>query len=104
MAHPLESEYVMLETFTEPQPADGVEDTATVSSPDMDRLNQEADVASTALRHAEDEASAGLSLFGKIRDLTRHMDDLRVQFQNIEDAGSWCLWPSCRGASTLLSG
>ena len=88
----------MLETFTEAQPADGAEDAATVSSPDMDRLNQEADVASTALRHAEDEAAAGLSVFGKpvivedldmqaqIRDLTRHMDDLRVQFQNIEDA------------------
>ena len=87
-----------LETFTEAQPADGAEDAATVSSPDMDRLNQEADVASTALRHAEDEAAAGNSLFGKpvivedldmqaqIRDLTRHMDDLRVQFQNIEDA------------------
>ena len=40
MAHPLESEYVTLETFTEAQPADGAEDTATVSSPDMDRLSQ----------------------------------------------------------------
>ena len=48
MAHPLESEYVMLEAFTEAQPADGAEDAATVSSPDMERLNQEADVASTA--------------------------------------------------------
>ena len=101
MAHPMESEYVMIETFTESQPADGAEevtDAATVSSPDMDRLNLEADEASTALRHAEDEAAAGLSLFGKpvivedldmqvqIRDLARHMDELRVHFQNIEDA------------------
>ena len=91
----------MFETFTEAQPADGAEtmmDTATVSSPDMDRLNQEADAASTALRHAEDEAAAGPSLFGKpvvvedldiqaqIRDLTRHMDDLRVHFQGMQDA------------------
>ena len=38
MAHPMESEYVMVETFTEAQPADGAEDAATVSSPDMDRL------------------------------------------------------------------
>ena len=57
MAHPMESEYVMIETFTESQPAaEEVTDAATVSSPDMDRLNQ-ADAASTALRHAEDEAS-----------------------------------------------
>ena len=48
MAHPMQSECVMLETFTEAQPADGAEemvDAATVSSPDMDRLNQEADAA-----------------------------------------------------------
>ena len=63
MAHPMESEYVMLETFTEAQPASGAEelmDTATVSSADMERLNQEAGAASTALRHAQDEPAAGL--------------------------------------------
>lgn len=74
----MESEYVMpvmLETFTESQPADRAEevtDAATVSSLDMDRLNQEADAASTALRHAEDEACLAFWL--------------RVHFQNLEDA------------------
>ena len=98
----------------------------------MERLNQEADLACTALRHAEDEAARGLSLFGRpviveeldiqaqIRDLTRHMDDLRVHYQNLEDGnkttdlpapdaeasgalGSWRLWPSrCMGGTHLL--
>lgn len=46
----MESEYVMIEIFRDAQPDDGAEDMATVSSPDMDRLNQEADVASSATR------------------------------------------------------
>ena len=58
MAHLMESEYMMIDTFTESQPADGAEevtDAATVRSP---RLNQEADAASTALRHAQKEAAS----------------------------------------------
>ena len=64
MAHPMEEEYVMLETFTEAEPGAAADPTldaevATVDSPIFAPLNEEADAASMALRHAEGEAARG---------------------------------------------
>ena len=64
MAHPMEAEYVMIETFRDAQPDDG--DSATVSSPGIESLDQAADAASTALRHAEAEGARGLAVFGQM--------------------------------------
>ena len=96
MAHPMEAEYVMIESFRDAQPDDG--DSATVSSPHIESLDQAADAASTALRHAEAEGARGLAVFGQpvlvseldaqeqIRQLERHMQELKVQIANQEDA------------------
>ena len=67
MAHPMEAEYMMLETFTEAQPGAAVDpeldaEVATVDSPNFAQLN-EVDAASLALRHAEGEAARGLASF-----------------------------------------
>ena len=96
MAHPMEEEYVMIETFRDAQPDDG--DSATASSLSLASLDQAADAASAALRHAEAEGARGLAVFGEpvlvseldaqeqIRQLERHMQDLKVQIANQEDA------------------
>ena len=55
MAHPMEAEYVMIESVRDAQP--DVEDVATISSPGMASLDQAADAASAALRHAEAEGA-----------------------------------------------
>ena len=87
MAHPMEAEYVMIESVRDAQP--DVEDLATVSSPGMESLDQAADAASTALRHAEAEGARGLAVFGQpvlvseldaqeqIRELERHLQELK---------------------------
>ena len=97
MAHPMEAEYVMTESFRDAQPDDG--DSATVSSPGIESLDRAADAASTALRHAEAEGARGLAVFGQpvlvseldaqeqIRQLERHLQELKVQIANREDAG-----------------
>ena len=132
----MEESYEMVETFTEAQPAtaaDDMADVATVSSPDIEKLNQEADAASTALRHAEDEAALASpfwqaqswwknwtyrhrsgtspdtwttfgSTFKACRTPTRARTSRRLRPRLIRPLGSWCLWPSCWGASTLLGG
>ena len=96
MAHPMEAEYVMIESFRDAQP--DVEDVATVSSPGIESLDQAAEAASTALRHAEAEGARGLAVFGQpvlvseldaqeqIRELERHLQELKVQIANQEDA------------------
>ena len=96
MAHPMEAEYVMIESFRDAQPDDG--DSATVSSPGIESLDQAADAASTALRHAEAEGARGLAVFGQpvlvseldaqeqICQLERRMQELKVQIANQEDA------------------
>ena len=73
-------------------------DSATVSSLGIESLDQAADAASTALRHAEAEGARGLAVFGEpvlvseldaqeqIRQLERHMQDLKVQIASQEDA------------------
>ena len=90
----MEAEYVMIESFRDAQPDEG--DSVTVSSPGIESMDQAADAASTALRHAE--GARGLAVFGEpvlvseldaqeqIRQLTRHMEDLKVQIANQEDA------------------
>ena len=89
----MEAEYVMIESVRDAQP--DVEDVATISSPGMESLDQAADAASAALRHAEAEGARGLAVFGQpvlvseldaqeqIRELERH---LQVQIANREDA------------------
>ena len=62
MAHPMEAEYVMIESVRDAQ---DVEDAATVSSPGIESLDQAADAASAALRHAEAEGARGLAIFGQ---------------------------------------
>ena len=96
MAHPMEPEYVMIESVRDAQP--DVEDGTTISSPGMESLDAAADAASTALRHAEAEGARGLAVFGqpvlvseldaqaKIRELERHLEALKLQIAEREDA------------------
>ena len=75
-----------------------VEDGTTISSPGMESLDQAADAASAALRHAEAEGARGLAIFGQpvlvseldaqaqIRELERHLEALKVQIAEREDA------------------
>ena len=93
----MEEEYSIIETTTLALPGDDW-DLATVSSPGIESMDQAADAASTALRHAEAEGSRGLACFGEpvlvseldaqeqMRQLVRHMDNLKVQIANQEDA------------------
>ena len=64
MAHPMEQEYSIIEATTLALPGDDW-DSATVSSPGIESLDQAADAASTALRHAEAEGARGLACFGE---------------------------------------
>ena len=92
----MEAEYVMIESVRDAQP--DVEDAATVSSPGIESLDQAADAASAALRHAEAEGARGLAIFGQpvlvseldaqaqIRELERHLEALKVQIAEREDA------------------
>ena len=96
LAHPMEPEYVMIESVRDAQP--DVEDGTTISSPGMESLDAAADAASTALRHAEAEGARGLAVFGqpvlvseldaqeKIRELERHLEALKLQIAEREDA------------------
>ena len=109
MAHPMEAEYVMIESFRDAQPDDG--DSATVSSPGIESLDRAADAASTALRHAEAEGARGLAVFGQpvlvseldaqeqIRQLERHLQELKVQIANREDADMGEVQTAAPGAS-----
>ena len=85
----------MIESFRDAQP--DVEDAATVSSPGIESLDQAADAASTALRHAEAEGARGLAVFGQPVlvseldaqeqiELERRLQELKVQIANQEDA------------------
>ena len=97
MAHPMEQEYSIIDAPPLALPGDDW-DSATVSSLGIESLDQAADAASTALRHAEAEGARGLAVFGEpvlvseldaqeqIRQLERHMQDLKVQIANQEDA------------------
>ena len=92
----MEPEYVMIESVRDAQP--DVEDGTTISSPGMESLDAAADAASTALRHAEAEGARGLAVFGqpvlvseldaqaKIRELERHLEALKLQIAEREDA------------------
>ena len=86
----------MIESVRDAQP--DVEDGTTISSPGMESLDQAADAASAALRHAEAEGARGLAIFGQpvlaseldaqaqIRELERHLEALKVQIAEREDA------------------
>ena len=86
----------MIESVRDAQP--DYEDGTTISSPGMESLDAAADAASTALRHAEAEGARGLAVFGqpvvvaeldaqeKIRELERHLEALKLQIAEREDA------------------
>ena len=92
----MEPEYVMIESVRDAQP--DYEDGTTISSLGMESLDAAADAASTALRHAEAEGARGLAVFGqpvvvaeldaqeKIRELERHLEALKLQIAEREDA------------------
>ena len=93
----MEQEYSIIDAPPLALPGDDW-DSATVSSLGIESLDQAADAASAALRHAEAEGARGLAVFGEpvlaseldaqeqIRQLERHMEDLKVQIANQEDA------------------